>query len=294
MRVAVVAVATACAAAAMAFGAVARGDGVCNKGNRDATPAERATQTAVLQAAKRALPPAPAGWVIVGDDQISVTTNLCRDFEAAPWRYEFNRSYQRVDDLEARNKMIADAAAISTAAQKQKQPRLDAIQAKSEVLIRKQIALIEKGDMAGATALNEEMAGLQEQSQKIMDEGDSQAQMEALLARASRDQFMYINVRVNANQEVPPTDARSIPLPAGARAAFRWDTSQEQVPTENALILLGQWRSVPQGGWKRVLHPEMAPTAAQVMSITVTADPERIAGIIAAIDIGTLATKVPN
>ena len=50
----------------------------------------------------------------------------------------------------------------------------------------------------------------------------------------------------------------------------------------------------PEASWKRVLHPEMAPTAAQVMSISVSADPERIAGIIAAIDIRTLATKVPN
>lgn len=282
------------ATAALAAAPIARSDGPCNKGFRDATPAERATQTAVLQAAKRALPSAPAGWVIVGDDQISVTTSLCRDYEAAPWRYEFNRGYQRVDDQEARNKMIADAAAISAAAQKQKQPRLDAIQAKGEVLIKKQIALIEKGDMAGATALNEEMARLQEQSKKIMDEGDSQAQMEALLARASSDQFMYINVRVNANQEVPPADARSIPPPAGARAAFRWDTSQEQVPSENALILVGQWQSIAGGKWKRALHPSMAPTAAQVMSISVTADPDRIAGIISAIDVRTLATKVPN
>lgn len=294
MRAAGFAVATVCAAAAMAFGVVARGDGPCNKGFRDSTPAERATQTAVLQAAKRALPPAPAGWVIVGDDQISVTTSLCRDYEAAPWSYEFNRSYQRIDDQEARNKMIADAAAISAAAQKQKQPRLDAIRAKGEVLIKKQIALIEKGDMAGATALNEEMAGLQEQSQRIMDEGDSQARMEALLARASSDQFMNITVRVNANQEVPDATAKPVPLPPGARAAFRWDTSNGQVPSENALILVGQWQSIAGGKWKRVLHPSMAPTAAQVMTISITADPERIAGIIAAIDLRTLATKVPN
>ena len=105
--------------------------------------------TAVLQAAKKALPPAPTGWVIVGDDQISVTTGLCRDYEAAPWSYHFNRTYQRVDDQEARNKIIADAAAASQAALKQKQPRLDAAMARSNAIVKKQVALMREGRHGG-------------------------------------------------------------------------------------------------------------------------------------------------
>ncbi len=38
----------------------------------------------------------------------------------------------------------------------------------------------------------------------------------------------------------------------------------------------------------------MAPTVAQVVSIRITADPDRIAGIVGAIDVKSLATKVPN
>jgi hypothetical protein len=294
MRAAGFAAATACAAAAMAFSTGTLGDAPCNKGYRDSTPAERATMTAVLQAVKKALPLAPAGWQIEGDDQIYVTTSLCRDYEGAPWGYHFHRNYQRLDDQEARNKIIEDAAAASQAALALKQPRLDAAMAKMEKIVAKQVALIEKSDFAGAQALNDEVAKAQADYQKIMDEGDSQAQLEASLAKASRDQFMHIGVRVNANQEVPPTGARNVPLPPGARAAYRWDTSGDQVPSENALILVGQWRTVPDGIWKRVLHPEMAPTAAQVMSISVSADPERIAGIIAAIDTASLAAKVPR
>lgn len=294
MRAAGFVVATACAAAAMAFGTVARGDGVCNKGYRDSTPAERATLTGVLQAVKKALPPAPAGWVIEGDDQISVTTSLCRDYEGAPWNYHFGRSYQRIDDQEARNKILADAAAASQAALALKQPRLDAAMARMQKIVAKQVALIEKRDYAGAEAMNAEVAKAQAEYQKIMEEGDSQAQMDAAVAKVSRDQTMYIGVQVNSNQEAPAAGARSTPLPPGARAAFRWDTTSDKVPSENALILIGQWRSTADGAWKRVLHPEMAPTAAQVMSIRVTADPERIAGVIAAIDTTSLAAKVPH
>jgi hypothetical protein len=284
----------ACAAAAMVFSAVARGDAPCNRGFRDTTAAERGAVTAVLQAAKRALPPAPTGWVIAGDDQFSVPTNLCRDYEAAPWSYHFSRSYTRVDDQEARNKIMADAAAASAAAQAKKQPRLDALMARMEKLTKTQVALIQKGDMAGATALNEEMARLQDQYKAVQDEGDSQAQLNASFAEASRDQHMYIGLQVNSNQEKPDNDATVMPPPAGARAAYRWSTTQDGLTEDHVLILLGQWRPMADNVWKRVLHPEMAPTAAQVMTIRVTADPGRIAGILSSIDVRTLATKVPN
>ncbi len=238
----------ACVAVAVSAPPMAHSDGPCNKGFRDSTPAERATMTTVLQVAKKALPPAPTGWVILGDDQISVTTSLCRDYEGAPWSYDFNRSYQRVDDQEARNKIIADAAAASQAALALKQPRLDAAMAKMEKIVAKQVALVEKGDMAGAQAINEEMAKAQEDYQKIMDEGDSQAQMNTSLAKASRDQSMFINVVVNSNQEVPDASAKKIPLPPGALAAFRWDTSRDQVPSETCADSCRPMASQP--GWR--------------------------------------------
>jgi hypothetical protein len=294
MRPARFAAAIACAVAAMAFSAAAPADAPCNKGYRDSTPAERATLTAVLQAARKALPPAPAGWVIEGDDQISVTTSLCRDHEGAPWNYHFGRSYQRVDDQEARNKIMADAAAASQAALALKQPRLDALMARMQKLGMMQVALVEKGDMAGAAALNEDMEKIQAEYQKVIDEGDSDAQMAASLAEAGRDQHMYIGVVVNANQVKPDNDAKVMPPPAGARAAWRWSQTRDGVTEDHVLMLLGQWRPAADNVWKRVLHPEMAPTAAQVISISVSADPGRIAGIIAAIDVRTLATKVPN
>ena len=284
----------ACAVAMASIAATAWADAPCDKGYRDSTPAERAAVTAVLQAARKALPPAPAGWVIEGDDQISVISNLCRDYEDAPWNYSFGRSYRRVDDQEARNKIIADAGAASQAAFAQKKPRLDAAMAKVEAIVKKQVAFIEKGDMAGAQALNDDIAKAQADYQKILDEGDSQAQFDAAAAKASRDQSMYINVVVNSNQVTPYSSAKNLPLPPGARAAFRWSTSSDQVPSDHALILIGQWQSTPGGAWQRVRHGSMAPVGAQVMTISVTADPDRIAGIIGAIDVKSLAAVVPK
>lgn len=287
-------VAMACSVGMVAVTPIGFGDGPCEKGFRDSTPAERGTMTAVLQVAKKALPPAPTGWVIVGDDQISVTTSICRDYEGAPWSYHFNRNYQRVDDQDARNKIIADAAAASIAALKQKQPRLDAAMAKVNEIVKKQVALVEKGDMAGAQALNDDIAKAQADYQKIMEEGDSQAQMDASLAKASRDMNMYIDLLVNANQEVPDATATPIPLPQGARGAFRWSTTREHNPEDHALILVGPWQSTAEGQWRRVRHGDMAPTAAQTMSIHMTADPDRLTATLGSIDVKSLAAVLPK
>lgn len=283
-----------CAVATMTAAPIAHSDGPCNKGYRDSTPAERTTMTAVLQAAKKALPPAPTGWVILGDDEISVTTNLCRDYEDAPWSYQFNREYQRVDDQAARDKIIADAGAASNAAYELKKPRLDAAMARIEKITARQVALIQKGDMAGAQAISGEMDKAQEDYKKILDEGNSDELMAAAAAKASHDMTMNIDVAVNSNQITPDASATSVALPPGARAAFQWNTTREQITDGHALILLGQWQRSADGSWRRVRHPEMAPTAAQVISISINADPERLAATIASIDIKGLATKVPN
>ena len=166
--------------------------------------------------------------------------------------------------------------------------------ARIQKISARQVALIQKGDMAGAQAVNVEMEKAQADYQKIMDEGDSEEQMNASLAKASRDLTMYINVVVNSDQETPDASAKSLPPSPGARAAFRWSTSRENVAEDQALILVGQWQSTADGGWKRVRHPDMPPTAAQVMSIRITADPDRIASTIGSIDVKSLATKVPN
>lgn len=121
-------VAMYCMVAAMTPGSIAHADGVCVAGYRNITAADRSVMIEVLEAGKKALPPAPEGWVIVGDDKVNPPTSICGDVQRSPWYYQHTRYYQHVGDQDARNKAIADAAAIQAAAIKQKQPRLDAHQ----------------------------------------------------------------------------------------------------------------------------------------------------------------------
>ena len=274
--------------------ATARGDGVCEKGFRDTTAAERGTMTAVLEAAKQALPAAPEGWVILGDDQISVPRSICKDYELRPWSYDYTRYYQRVDDQEARNQKIRAAADNSAADMKRKQPRLDAIMAKVEALSNKQVAAIEKGDTAKAIAMNEEMAALQDEYKKVIDEGDTAEQNQAIFQEASRDLTMNIFVTVNSLSESPGHDATSLGLPTGAKSAFRWSTTRGDVQEDMALVLLGQWKPMTQSRSVLVSRSNVAAPAAHTIAVRVVADASRLAPTLDAIDFNRLANVVPH
>jgi len=111
---------------AAALGAsAAYGDAECVRGFRDTTAAERQTMLGVLEAAKAALPGAPTGWIIGGYEELSPIDSICKDGESTPWSYGFSRTFNRADDLEARDQALADAGAKVRAAQAARQPRIE-------------------------------------------------------------------------------------------------------------------------------------------------------------------------
>jgi hypothetical protein len=281
-----------CAVTAIAATSMAHADGVCNAGYRDTTAAERATMTSILEAAKKSLPPAPAGWMLVGDDQVSVPKTLCRDYERAPWNYEYTRYYQRIDDQEAREKVITDAAAANAAAMKQKQPRLDAVMARMDKLSKTYAAQAQKGDTEHAAATYTELTKTQAEYEKILKEGDSDQQMAAAQEKASRDRQMNITVQINRGGETPGTNAKNLPLPPGARAASHWLTNGRDPHEDRALVLVGQWTPGAENHWQPARRAGVAVQSAHVISISVVADSERVAPTVAAIDVKGLAAAV--
>ncbi len=282
------------AVASLVGASVARADGPCYKDFRDTTPAERATMTAILETVKKALPPAPTGWVILGDEQVSVPRSLCRDFELSPLGYGFTRNYQRVDDQEARDKIIEEAGAKSKAAMDLKQPRLDAIMARMEKLSQRQVALVEKGDLAGAAALGDDMDKIQQEYQKVIDEGDSEQQFQEAAERAGRDVVMTVSLEVNAGRASKMSDAITLPLPPGAKSALRWTTTGANSTGGGAQILLGLWRTAPTGGWVSMSRANHPLAAAHTMAINVNADASRIESAVGAIDFNALAKLLPK
>jgi hypothetical protein len=273
----------------------AAGDSVCYAGYRDTSAAERATMTRILEAARRALPPAPAGWVVVNDDPPSVPHNLCMDFERKPWSYGYSRTFRRADaDKQAEVETGTRAAAdIMQADMAKKQPRLDALRAKSEVLIKQQVAFMQKGDMPKALALNEQMAVLQEETRKVMDEGDAQQRAEAIMKEAMRDIEIGISVRVNPTAESPAgDDSTAITVAGSPQAAYRWDSRDAGSYQGGALVLYGQWRTLSHGGRGLVVRSHVPANFAHGIAVSVHADEKRLASVIESIDFGALAGLV--
>jgi len=271
----------------------ASGDAPCDKGFHDTTESERNTMTRILEAARRTLPPAPAGWVILGDDQVSVPGSICMDYERKPWSYHYTRYYQRVDKQEEIDEATRAAAALMTADMAAKQPRLDALTARSTELTRQQVAFLEKGEMARAIALNEQMAALQDQIRKVMDEGDAQQRGEALMQQAMRDIEMNVSIRVNAWNESPAAaDATTLDLPGGAVSAARSNYEGNRAYGSEATVLFGRWRPTPGGFLGLVASGQVPANAVHGLSVHVVADRDRLESMLAAIDFAGLGGLV--
>ena len=139
---------------AAALGAsAAYGDAECVRGFRDTTAAERQTMLGVMEAAKAALPGAPAGWIIGGYEELSPIGSICKDGENTPWAYSFSRTFNRTDDQAARDQALADAGVKARAAQAARQPRIDALMARMQTLSTELSAAAQKGDQARVDAL---------------------------------------------------------------------------------------------------------------------------------------------
>ena len=279
--------------ASLAFVPAALADGVCYKDYRAITAAEKARMTAVLETVKSAMPPAPEGWVIAGTDDYSLPDSLCKDFELVPFQYHFSRSYRNVGNNDAHEKLIAAQAARQQALQAQKQPRIDAIQAKMEKLVKAQVALIEKGDYASAEKYNVQIDRLQKEMGGVMDEGRDPAQ-EAADARAyAKDNEMYITVEVNPWAAHADSGATTIAtaLP-GAQSAWRWRNEGQDLTTDNELYLFGTWKPNGKGGWRGISRSGASLFAAHFVTVRITADPDRIGRTVESINFAKIAATL--
>lgn len=265
------------------------GDAPCNKGFRDTTPGERARISASLQAAKDALPAAPEGWRIQGDDQFSVPSSLCKDRELFPWQYSFTRSYVQVADAAQREKIMRDAAAAMAATQAKNQARLEALQAQMQQIMQQQMALNQKRDYAGAEKLEPQRKKVEAEYEKLATES-SQA-IAAAGQEYERDLYMSIAVEVNGSDGRPGPDAMQLARPAGARAAIRWPSENPDDTNDRALFLFGNWTQDPEG-WRWISRANVTAITPQAVSVTVTADRERLAGFVQQIDFTKIAAIV--
>jgi hypothetical protein len=266
---------------------VARADTECARGYRDTTADERAAMTAVLERVRATLPPAPIGWQAAGDESLDVPTAICRDDADRPWAFGLYRDYQRVDDVERRDRMLEDVAKRYAADMQAKQPRIDAINVRIQELTMAAVAAAGKADYGKVDDLNDEIATAQLELEQVMAEGGTFERLDAASAEAARDMNMRIEVSVNPGYASPGYGAQVASRPGGAVHAWHRQDGDDVT----ALILFGDWRTAGSS-----LEPEaragVAPTAVQTILVRVTADTARIGMLLEAINFATLATLI--
>ncbi len=264
----------------------------CVKGDRDTTALERQTMTTNLEKALAALPAAPEGWRIGGYEEISVLQRLCMDAEERPWEQTISRTYNRVDDAAAREQAQADARVALRASMEARQPRMDALIAKSQELAAQLGQASQQGNQARVEAIQKEMEALAKESEAVMNEGPSPEQLAAIGGGFYQDTEMRIAVSVNGNF-ADTGDLQSAAAPAGASAAFRGEETNDSVPTAEAVVLFGSWQPRAAGGGMQLTRRgSVSSAAAHGVIVTVRADPARIDSLLAAIDLGAIAALV--
>jgi len=272
-------------------GPIANADGVCEKGYRDTTTAERSTMTNVLESVKAALPQAPDGWVIGGYEEISVPGSTCSDSDDTPWTYSFSRTYNRVDDAAERDQAMAEAGAALQADMAAKQPRIDALMAKGQELNVALGEAAQTGDQARIDALNRELQEVQAELESVFNDSSMQSQEDAIGAITMQDRTMDIAVQFNASSSASG-DMQSAEVPRGARFAFRGQSTDEGVTNDRALVLFGDWQAREGGILESSKRRGVSSAAAHAIAVTVTADPARLDTLLAAINFEAMAELV--
>lgn len=281
----------AVAASLTVVAADARADGECYKGYRDVTAAERAAVMSVLESALGSMPSAPDGWVVASEDNLYVNAKVCRDDEIYPWRYDLSRSYERDDDREARNQALGDAGARMQAEMQSKQPRMEAVMARIQELSLAAVAAGQAGDYDKVDALNVEIEEASAEMERIMAEGGTLDRMDEATDAANRDTRIDIVVDVNSGHGLYGYGAERTTVPRGADGAYRWVDTEGSNVNETRMVLFGEWRTDGEA-FDPVFRAGAPPTAAQAISVRITADESRIDSVVDSVDFGALAASV--
>jgi hypothetical protein len=262
-------------------------DGVCEKGTRDTTAAERQTMMAVVEATKAALPLAPAGWVIGGYEEISPIASVCRDAENTPWAYSFSRTFNRTDDAAERERQMAEVTAAARAAQAARQPRQVELQAKADAASAEFARAAQSGDEQRLAASRSALDAVSAEYAAFMAEANDSALIESIARIQARDRAMSIAIGVNEGSSW--NDMQSVAPLHGALSTYRRTTTDTGVETADVLLLYGAWQPLGEGSAALGRRGTASPAAAHALTVRVMADPARVDSLLASIDFDALA-----
>jgi hypothetical protein len=256
-------------------------------------PADRAALAAAMAASLRALPRAPAGWVITnGGETPDAPDSVCAEDVRKPWAYSYTREYSQKAKTAGTDAKVVQAGEALQKESAAKQPRLDALMAKITRLNEQIVSLVQKGDIATAEPLIAQRDKLQEEYERIANASDAKAGFEAAVADQVQDSGFDITIDINLEMEYAGEGASPLPTPRSAQAAFQYHRVAKEEDATVAVVLFGAWRKADNNHWLLAARPGLRLSATHGIAIVVHSAPERAASVLAAIDYPTLAAQI--
>ncbi len=269
---------------------VAHGD--CTD-RRTILPADRAAMGSVMAASLRALPSAPAGWVITHSDETpDPPKTICAELMRKPWAYSYTRDYSQTAKTSGPDANVAQATAALQKESAAKQPKLDELMAKIAKLNEQIVALAQKGDYAAMQSLSEQRDKLQGEYERIANASDAAAGFDAAVAEQNQDSGFNITIDLNPDVEYEGEGATLLPTPSGAQTAFQYHYVAKEEDVTIAVVLFGTWHKADNNKWLLNARPGVRLSAPHGIAIVIRSAPERAASVIAAIDYSALAAQL--
>jgi predicted RNase H-like nuclease (RuvC/YqgF family) len=243
--------------AILTFGiaAVLSADAECGYKTREPNAAEKKAYADAFALFQRMAPPAPAGWESID----SVKDNVLRgnDVCTAPGEimtsFTFMRSYNHTEGMAERN---AEVMKKTEARVQKSQDQQKANEAKLAEISKKIEDLSKKvGDLAAANKINEiapisaEIQKLQDEQQKLMGYGESDAESKEIEAIARKDSYAQFSLTVDA--EISLSNAFK-PMSVSEGKGYRQDYDDDNGIAHSDIVLILEGSGVSRILYRRL------------------------------------------
>lgn len=264
------------AAFLLAVSAAPLAAGETQRAGRDEKKSFAASGPEELKAVKKAMPPAPPGWVVAGE-----TTDAPRPGTASAGagnlRFTYMIAYRRVSGVLQEKKMLSDAYAESSRKHRDEvRPLIDALikqQTRTSLALKK---ASRRRNRVEEERLNNELDDHGRKMQALHDEVDGRIGLD-VEPYLVRDAEASIRVDVNDDRAVVVPRGEPVSVP-GAAFAFRREGERAGATTwkeGQTLVLYGQWEEKDRVIRARPL-PSSGDSKARTIKITVTGDRGRV------------------
>ncbi len=276
-------------AAVLAGGSAAFAEATSHPPTKEEKDFYASTVVPALNAVRKAMPPAPAGWVVAGETKISPDPSGLAPADVAVFHVAYLITYKRVTGIKEELRRLDDRYAESSGRnQEDAKPRIDELirqQTETSLALRKATRRKNQKDM---DRLNDELDENGRKMRAVHEDVDKKIALD-VEPYLVKDAEAVVLVSLNdAIAELPQGEPLAFPKAAhalrreGTRAGI---TSWREGQT---MILFGGWRLEREGRFRVQADPQPFSPKVRAVRIVVTGDRKRSDSLIGSIDLRAL------